>query len=402
MSEVQVFKLPDVGEGLTEAQIVTWHVQVGDRVAVNDVLVDVETAKSVVELPSPFAGDVVELHAKEGDELAVGAPLITVGALVAAHLSPPARVLVEPAPRDEPLDPPANGTRPDDAPLVLVGTGPREAGGRRVRVRLPDSKPFERPRPGEDEARPLVVPRVGTLAVDAPRQGSGDTRIPVRGVRKATAEAMVRSAFTAPHAAMWTTVDVTETMQLVRRLRADPAWSDVRVGPMVLIARAVALAVRRYPEINASWDDAAQEIVVHGALNLGIAAATPRGLMVPVVKDVGSRSVRELASAFAEVTAKARTGKLTPADMTGGTLTLTNVGTFGVEGATPILNPPEAAILALGAIQPRPWAVDGEVLVREVMTLSISIDHRLVDGELGAKVLRCVAEFLHDPARAML
>jgi pyruvate dehydrogenase E2 component (dihydrolipoamide acetyltransferase) len=191
-------------------------------------------------------------------------------------------------------------------------------------------------------------------------------------------------------------------MQLIRRLKSDRAWAGVRVNPLLLIAKTVALAVRRYPEINATWDETAQEIVVRSALNLGIAAATPRGLMVPNIKDAGSMSLHELASALDDTITKARAGKLSPSDMSGGTLTITNVGTFGVEGATPILNPPEAAILALGAIQPRAWVVDGLVEVRDVMTLSISIDHRLVDGELGANVLHHVAELLNDPARSLL
>ncbi|MDQ6523982.1 dihydrolipoamide acetyltransferase family protein [Nocardioides sp. LHD-245] len=380
MSEPQVFRLPDVGEGLTEAEIVAWHVRVGDEVAVNDVLVDVETAKSVVELPSPYAGVVLELYAEPGQELPVGAPLIAIGSAAGevradpdpAEAAPPVSVEERP---EEPEEP---------APAVLVGTGPRAAVARRVHLRRPEEPSFER------------APAAGVVPAPV------DRRIPVKGVRRATAEAMVRSAFTAPHAAMWTTVDVSPAMRLVRRLRADRAWRDVRVSPLLIVARATAIAVARHPEINASWDDAAQEIVLHGALNLGIAAATPRGLMVPHVKDAGTLSLRELADAIDDLVTRARAGKLAPADMTGGTLTLTNVGSFGVEGATPILNPPEAAILALGAIEQRPWVVDGALDVREVMTLSISIDHRLVDGELGATVLRCVADILSDPARALL
>jgi 2-oxoisovalerate dehydrogenase E2 component (dihydrolipoyl transacylase) len=387
MSEPQVFTLPDVGEGLTEADIVAWHVRVGDTVSINDTLVDVETAKSVVELPSPFAGVVLELHADEGATLPVGEPLITIGANATPEPAPPTK-----KPPTTVVEHTAV-TAPEavEAPLVLVGTGPKEPEQRRVHLRRPDEPAYQRTRPG----LPL---RGGS----APSATDAHTRVPVKGVRRATAEALVRSAFTAPHAAMWTTADVTAIIALARRLRADRAWADVRVSPLLLIARTVALAVRRYPHINASWDDDTQEIVLHRDLNLGIAAATPRGLMVPNIKDAGSMSLRELASNLDEIIARARAGKLAPEDMSGGTLTLTNVGTFGVEGAAPILNPPEAAILALGTIRPRPWVIDGTVEVRDVMTLSISIDHRLVDGELGANVLRCVADLLNDPAHALL
>jgi 2-oxoisovalerate dehydrogenase E2 component (dihydrolipoyl transacylase) len=390
MSDAQVFRLPDVGEGLTEAEIVAWHVQIGDTVSVNDILLDVETAKSVVELPSPFAGVVLELHAKEGDTLAVEAPLTTIGEPVDVTTAPRA---LAPAAEPVPAPAPAGGVTEAarEAPLILVGTGPKEAANRRVRIRRTDEPTYTRPRPGAQ--LPLAAPK---------DTEASDIRVPVKGVRRVTAEAMVRSAFSAPHAAMWTTVDVTATMDMVRRLRADRAWAGVRVSPLLLVARTVALAVRRYPEINAWWDEAAQEIVRRRALNLGIAAATPRGLMVPNIKDAGSMSLHELARALDHVIDQARAGKLTVAEMSDGTLTLTNVGTFGVEGATPILNPPEAAILALGSIRPRPWVVDGAVAVRDVMTLSISIDHRLVDGELGANVLNHVASVLNDPALALL
>lgn len=272
---------------------------------------------------------------------------------------------------------------------MLVGTGPRKAVSRRIRLTPPQEAAFDRA--CALEGPPLAGP-----------EASQDVRVPVKGVRKVTAEAMVRSATTAPHAAMWTTVEVSATLALVERLRRDRAWAGVRVSPLLIVARTVALAVRRYPEINASWDDETQEIVLRGRLNLGIAAATPRGLMVPNIKDAGNLSLADLAAALDDLITRARAGKLAPQDMSGGTLTITNVGTFGVEGATPILNPPEAAILAIGAITPKPWVVNGAIEVREAMTLSISIDHRLVDGELGASVLRHVAGLLEDPARALL
>lgn len=377
MSEAQVFALPDVGEGLTEADVLTWHVQVGDSVEVNAPLVDVETAKSVVELPSPYAGVVVALHAGEGETLPVGAPLISIGTAVATAPEA-APVVTAPVPEDV------------ESPLVLVGTGPKEAGGRRLHVRRLAGPDDERPR------RPVPVAEVDSAA------SSGDTHLPVKGVRKATAEAMVRSAFTAPHATLWTSVDVSASMGLVARLRSDRSWAGVRVTPLLIVARTVALAVREFPEINASWDEMRQEIVLKRTLNLGVAASTPRGLMVPNIKDVDALSMRELAGALDDLVTRARAGTLTPADMSGGTFTVTNVGSFGVEGATPIINPPEAAILAVGVSQPRPWVVAERVEIRDVMTLSISIDHRLVDGELGASVLHHVADLLHDPARALL
>lgn len=397
MRDLDVFRLPDVGEGLTEADIVTWHVKVGDTVAINDNLLDVETAKSVVELPSPYAGVVVELHAVEGDTVPVGQPLITIGT---AELHPgrtPAPEAPEPAtaepppvePHPEPAPEPRSVEEPE-APLILVGTGPKEAVARRVHLRRPDEDTYDRRSQVSGSPKPTL------------EDGAAERRIPVKGVRKVTAETMIRSAFTAPHATMWATEDVTAAIELVELLKHDPEWKGVRVTPLLVVARAVALAVRAFPDINASWDDDAQEIVVRRDLNLGVAAATPRGLMVPNVKDAGSMSLRELALALDDVVQRARAGALTPSDLSGGTLTLTNVGTFGVEGATPILNPPEAAILALGAIQRRPWGVDGAVVLRDVMTISISIDHRLVDGELGAKVLRHVSRLLTNPGLAML
>lgn len=398
----QVFALPDVGEGLVEAEIVAWHVKAGDTVDVNDTLLEVETAKSVVELPCPYAGVVLELHANEGEVLAVGSPLISIGAIDAEipALDVPREELASVATNhvvpEEPVEP-SSAVEPDlitsdgrDQALVLVGTGPTESRTRRIRLRpLGAGASFERPRAASTRAEQETA-----------TQGE-DRRIPVRGVRKATAEAMVRSAFSAPHATMWTTVDVTATMSLVRRLRAEKAWSDCRISPLLLIAKALSSTVRSYPDINATWDESTKEIVVHRALNLGIAAATSRGLLVPNIKGADALSLRELAEQLDSLVARARSGKLAPADMSGGTLTITNVGSFGVEGATPILNPPESAILAVGTVQERPWVVDGELAVRDVMTLSISIDHRVVDGELGANVLHHLAELLNDPALAL-
>jgi pyruvate dehydrogenase E2 component (dihydrolipoamide acetyltransferase) len=246
--------------------------------------------------------------------------------------------------------------------------------------------------PDTTSGRPLV-------AVPA---GERETRIPIRGVRKVTAEAMVASAFTAPHVTEWVTVDVTRTMRLVERLRADRAFAGVKVSPLLLVAKALLLAVRRHPEINATWDAAAGEIVVKHYVNLGIAAATPRGLVVPNIKDADQLSLRQLADALAGLTATAREGRTQPADMSGGTITITNVGVFGVDAGTPILNPGEAAILAFGQVRQQPWVHKGKIKPRWVTQLALSFDHRLVDGDLGSRTLADLAAVLEDPSRALV
>jgi 2-oxoisovalerate dehydrogenase E2 component (dihydrolipoyl transacylase) len=229
-----------------------------------------------------------------------------------------------------------------------------------------------------------------------------DRRVPIKGVRKATAAAMVASAFTAPHVTEFLTLDVTRTVKLVARLREQPEFRDVKVSPLLLTAKALISAVGKFPEINASWDEAAQEIVLRGSVNLGIAAATPRGLVVPNIKAAERLSLRQLADALAQLTATAREGKTPLADLTGGTITITNVGVFGVDTGTPILNPGEAAILAFGAIKQQPWVHKGKVKPRWVTTLALSFDHRLVDGELGSKFMRELGRGLEDPAVALL
>jgi 2-oxoisovalerate dehydrogenase E2 component (dihydrolipoyl transacylase) len=245
--------------------------------------------------------------------------------------------------------------------------------------------------------------RWGLMGDDAERE----SRVPVKGVRKMTAQAMVASAFTAPHVTEWVTVDVTATMELVERLKKDKEFRDVKVTPLLVLARAMCLAVRRNPGVNATWDEAAQEIVVKHYVNLGIAAATPRGLVVPNVKGADRMSMRELAEAIGGLTATARQGRTSPADMAGGTITITNVGVFGVDAGTPILNPGEAAILAFGTVARRPWVVTGpdgseSIEPRWVTTLALSFDHRLVDGELGSRYLADVAAVLADPSRALV
>jgi pyruvate dehydrogenase E2 component (dihydrolipoamide acetyltransferase) len=229
----------------------------------------------------------------------------------------------------------------------------------------------------------------------------GEQRIPIKGVRKHTAAAMVASAFTAPHVTEFLTVDVTRTMKLRTRLAARPELADLKISPLLFVAKAMLLAAQRHPMVNSSWDDAAQEIVVHGQVNLGIAAATPRGLVVPNVKDAGRLSLAELAGALADLTATARAGRTAPADMSGGTMTITNVGVFGVDTGTPILNPGESVILAFGAVREMPWVHKGKIAVRQVTQLALSFDHRIIDGELGSRFLADVGAILHDPGAAL-
>ena len=437
------YKLPDVGEGLTEAEIVQWKVAIGDVVKVNDVLVDIETAKSVVELPSPFAGEVTELLFGEGDTVTVGTPIVGIGTAASAA-EPTADVAVE-------------AKKAPERQAMLVGYGPSsEAPTRRRRRPTAPVEPAA-PEPGAPDpeapvaaepraertvlARPPVrmlarnlgvdlaaVPCAGDIvtraeveafardAADAAQtpapatapapaalpDAAGDVRVPIKGVRKMTAQAMVSSAFTAPHVTEWVTVDVSETVRLVERLRADRAFADLKVSPTVVIAKAVCLAMRRTPELNSAWDEAAQEIVLKGSINLGIAAATARGLVVPNIRGAESLSMPQLAEALTELTDTARAGRTQPAHMSGGTFTITNVGVFGVDGGTPILNPGEAGILCVGAISRRPWVAEDDTIVpRWVTTLSLSFDHRLVDGQQGSAFLADVARILSDPAAAL-
>jgi pyruvate dehydrogenase E2 component (dihydrolipoamide acetyltransferase) len=253
------------------------------------------------------------------------------------------------------------------------------------------AQPAARPEPAAATAAPAAA------TWDAARE----QRIPIKGVRKHTAAAMVASAFTAPHVTEWLTVDMTETMRLRDRVAASREFAGVKVSPLVFAARALLLAVRRHPMVNSAWDEQAQEIVVKEYVNLGIAAATPRGLVVPNIKDAGRLTTRELAEAIKELTDTARAGRTTPADMAGGTITITNVGVFGVDGGTPILNPGETAILALGAVRETPWVVDGQLTVRQVCQLSLSFDHRIVDGQLGSEFLADIAAMLSDPGLAL-
>jgi len=470
-----------VGEGLTEAEIVSWKVKVGDTIEINDIIVEIETAKSLVELPSPYAGTVTGLLVPEGEMVPVGTPIIAVGdpsEVPADGGATPAA-----APKDEAAmeidlsNPRASGGGEGES---LVGRNKVDRGAvRRARkaaataqvsagataAHLQAQGAFE-PGPSPDvegidepavpatsarsatelppaEARALAKPPVRKLAKDlgvdittltptgpkgtvtredvqgaaagagapastrtATTSGDRERREPIKGVRKMMAGAMVGSAFTAPHVTEWITVDVTRTMEFVQRLRTRREFREVKVSPLLVLSRAVMLAMKRTPEINSWWDDAAQEVVYKSYVNLGIAAATPRGLVVPNVKEAQDLTLVELAGELNQLTATARDGKTQPAEMSGGTFTITNVGVFGVDAGTPIINPGESAILCFGAVRKQPWVVsiDGrdEIVPRQITTLALSFDHRHIDGEKGSRFLADVAGILEDPASALL
>jgi 2-oxoisovalerate dehydrogenase E2 component (dihydrolipoyl transacylase) len=515
MTELKQFKLPDVGEGLTEADIVRWHVQPGDRVTVNQVIVEIETAKAVVELPSPFEGVVSELLATEGSTVDVGTPIVTITVGDGAAAQPAGAAEEAAAPAEAPAagaqqtgdealatsdmvagtqTPPAASAAPPAAEsgekrqAVLVGYGVK-LGRTTRRARKPagpangaahtDTEHTDAahtgtghtgggtgvaerpaapagngagpepgggaPEPGGAGPRALAKPPVRKLAkdlgVDLGRlAGSGpqgsitrddvqqaaaapagapaaaglaggglagrfggprEKRVPIRGVRKHTAAAVISSAFTAPHVTEFLQVDVTAAIEALARMRDLPEFTGLRVSPLLLAARALIVAVGRHPMINASWDEQAQEIVVHHYVNLGIAAATERGLVVPNIKDAQALALPELAGALGELAQTARAGKASQADLRDGTITITNVGVFGVDSGTPILTPGESAILALGQIRDMPWVHEGQLAVRNVTTLALSFDHRVVDGDLGSAVLRDVGAMLEDPLRML-
>jgi pyruvate dehydrogenase E2 component (dihydrolipoamide acetyltransferase) len=439
MTERKQFRLPDVGEGLTEADIVTWRVKPGDPVTVNQVIVDIETAKAVVELPSPFEGVVAELLVDEGQTVDVGTPIITVEvAGVAAEKRQPVLVgygvKAGSTQRRSRKTTPMAPTDPAPATATPVNLGPTATavrdknGGGRALAKPPvrklardlgvDLSQLSGTGPAGSITRddihravdhvealsisPEKVTTVsGTTAAGLTSDGAREERVPVRGVRKHTAQAVAGSAFTAPHVTEFLEIDVTGTMEAVARVRALPEFDGLRVSPLLFVARALLVAARRHPMINSSWDERAQEIVVKHYVNLGFAAATDRGLLVPNIKDAQALSLPELARAFGELTATARDGRCSPAELTGGTITITNVGVFGVDAGTPILTPGEAAILAFGRIREAPWVHDGQLAVRQVTTLSLSFDHRIVDGELGSAVLRDVGQMLEDPVRML-
>ncbi|MFH0246275.1 dihydrolipoamide acetyltransferase family protein [Streptomyces sp. HK10] len=464
MTATLTFRMPDVGEGLVEAEILAWLVAVGDTVTDGQPVCEVETAKAAVELPIPYDGTVAEILSPPGTTVEVGAPIITVRSAGAGRDTEPAAGPAAPgAPEPEPsgavlvgygprtnsaptrrrrkapaagADPTVTATVAAPAPTATVAAPampvapaadvPTAAGaptaGVPVRAKPPVRKLAKEL--GVDlSAVPAtgphgVVTREDVLAAAAPepvpepapapaprpapvRDGAHETRIPVRGVRRATARAMVASAFTAPHVTEFIDVDVSRTMKLVRRLRNSGELGEAPVGPLLFVAAAYLAAVRRHPAINASWDEENQEIVLRHQVNLGIAAATERGLIVPNIKDAGRLTLAELADALGALVRTARAGRAAPGDLAGGTTTITNIGVYGVDGGTPLLNPGEAAILAVGAIRTRPWTHKGRVVPREVATLSLSFDHRLVDGELGSKVLADTAAVLEHPRRLL-
>ncbi|OLT37974.1 branched-chain alpha-keto acid dehydrogenase subunit E2 [Actinomadura sp. CNU-125] len=435
MTEPQLFKLPDVGEGLTEAEIVKWHVQPGDTVEINQTIVEIETAKAIVELPCPFEGVVAELFVTEGETVDVGTPIIAVGAAGAAVATPVSEPPAQAAALSEaeavPTADEPGMTAPDKPKRtpVLVGYGVKEGSTRR-RARKTNGAAPAPARPQPVENRPLAKPPVRKLAKDlgvdlSTITGSGpqgsitrddiraaqaptatsprEERIPVKGVRKATAAAMTASAFTAPHVTEFLQVDVTRTMDAVKRIRELPEFADVKVSPLLLVARALLTAVARHPMVNATWEEtpSGAEIVVKRYVNLGIAAATDRGLIVPKIKEAQDLDLPSLARALNDLSAKARAGKASPADLSDGTITITNVGVFGVDTGTPIITPGEAAILAFGQVRDMPWVHEGELAIRKVTTLSLSFDHRMVDGELGSRVLRDIGDMLEDPLRML-
>jgi pyruvate dehydrogenase E2 component (dihydrolipoamide acetyltransferase) len=489
---IREFRLPDPGEGLVEADIVTWRVGVGDTVQLNDIVVEVETSKSLVELPTPYAGTVRALLVNEGDTVDVGAPIIAIDDGADEELPPLTEDLVPEVPEPGAETAKADGAEDDGADgrvAMLVGYGPRTGESRRrprkvapsatdpsleqahaqVADTFATSVPVSRradkreplladpgapvdgpplPGPGATVVEPVVAagpvlakPPVRKLAKDlgvdlTTVRGSGpggvitrddvtlaqqaaeqpvappalepaaETRIPIKGVRKTTAQAMVASAFTAPHVSEWVTCDVSATMELLDRLKGRREFAELRISPLLIIAKAVCLALQRTPELNSAWDEAAQEIVVKHAINLGIAAATPRGLVVPNIKGAGRLDLAALAAAISDRIALAREGRAQPADLSGGTFTITNIGVFGVDAGTPILNPGEAGILCVGQIARRPWVVgtgaEERIEPRWVTTLAVSFDHRLADGAQGSTFLADVAGILTDPGLALL
>ena len=468
------FTLPDVGEGLTEAEIVSWKVKPGDEVVVNQVLVEIETAKSLVELPSPFAGTVTAILVAEGTTVDVGTPIISVssGAEVSsnAEVSPsterPAIAsegagnsgATSRADTSRATESSATGSSAAESSAaggsVLVGYGIKgHVASRRNRPASGGTSPgvgSTSTASGSAASAPAVAPRpkfvpaasASTIIAKPPirklakdlsvtlsevtptglageitredvvRQASQGTlfrnietpawgtdreeRVPVKGVRKAIATAMVSSAFTAPHVSLFVDVDATRTMEFVKRLKNSTDFAGVKVSPLLIVAKAMIWAVRRNPTVNAQWTDS--EIIVKHYVNFGIAAATPRGLIVPNISEAQELSLRELASAIEQLTITARDGKTSPADQAGGTITVTNIGVFGMDTGTPILNPGEVAIVALGTIKHKPWVVDGEVRPRFVTTLGASFDHRVVDGDVASRFLADVASVIEEPA----
>jgi pyruvate dehydrogenase E2 component (dihydrolipoamide acetyltransferase) len=466
---VSKFTLPDVGEGLTEAEIVQWKVAPGDTITMNQVLVEIETAKSLVELPSPFVGVVGEILVDEGSTVDVGTPIITIttdasapaetgteatppDVLPAADVQSAATAEAASVGRSTQAAPAADQVASDSGSgAVLVGRGSaatmptrrrRHAGSPVAHESIspppapsthPRAVPLPAPGPAASVGPVIAKPPIRKLAKDlgvnlsvvTPTGPIGDVtredvlreatqvsvfrniqtpewpadreeRIPVKGVRKAIATAMVQSAFSAPHVSLFVDVDATRTMEFVKRLKASTDFAGVKVSPLLIMAKAMIWAVRRNPTVNSTFTE--EEIIIRHYVNLGIAAATPRGLIVPNIKEAQDMSLLELAGALERLTLTARDGKTTPADMANGTITITNIGVFGMDTGTPILNSAESGIVALGTIKQKPWVVDGEVRPRFVTTIGASFDHRVVDGDVASRFLADVASIIEEPA----
>jgi pyruvate dehydrogenase E2 component (dihydrolipoamide acetyltransferase) len=426
------FPLPDVGEGLTEAEIVSWKVAPGDKVSVNQTICEIETAKSIVELPCPFEGVVEELLFKEGDTVEVGSPIISVN-VSGSNVIPSLATFDAPAEAVEQ----EKDTGAEYKIPTLVGYGDTgEATSRRRAVKqapiataIPVSMVMTAASTEAVMAKPPIRKLAKELGVDLNLvQGTGmhgeitredvigsasqasvfknlttpdapserEERIPVKGVRKAIATAMVKSAFSAPHVSIFVDVDATRTMEYVKRLKTSVDFAGIKVTPLLIMAKAMIWAVRRNRMVNSTWTD--EEIIVHNFVNLGIAAATPRGLIVPNIKDADQMSMIELAQAIEQLAATARDGKTTQEDMKDGTITITNIGVFGVDTGTPILNPGEVGIVALGSIRKKPWVVDDEIVVRQITTVGATFDHRVVDGDVASRFVQDVASVLEEPA----
>lgn len=453
------FRLPDLGEGLTEAEIVNWLVKEGEEVELNQPLVEVETEKALVEIPSPFAGVVKRVHNEIGQKVEVGSVIVTFE--------------TEGAEEEAPVK---EGGRRE----VLVGYGPEEEGaGRRRRRKIGKRNGAEaeeaEPEPAtpaaqapqaappapaaavakpaalrsvESTAKVLATPPVRKLAKDlgveidtlagsgpggrvtredvmAAAQGGApaaaqpapvapaaapavsraavapgsEERIPVRAIRRSIAEKMVRSYTQIPHVTEWLQIDATEMMKLRKDLSASPEAEGGKISPLPILVKALIAAIRKYPLVNSSWDDETNEIVVKHYYHVGIAADTDRGLLVPVIRNADQLNVFDISSEVVRLATAARDHSIGPNELTGSTITITNVGSFGMDSGTPIINHPEASILATGVIASRPWVVDGEIVPRDIMTLGLSFDHRIIDGAYAGRFLRYLGDLVEKPAR---
>jgi len=422
----QVFLLPDLGEGLAEAEVADWKVAVGDTVTIDQVVVEVETAKAVVEVPSPYAGVVEVLHGEPGATVVVGTPLITITATAGASLP------------TEPAAPPSHEQHRRDERAgsgnVLIGYGTSEANTRRRRrVRSDTTRPKHSPL-ATISANRVLSPVVRKLARDngvdlSALDGSGaggvirrcdveaamrattngsapaesmqpnEERIPLTGLRRVVADKLSTSRREIPDATTWVDVDATELMHARRTI--NTAAPDEPISLLALLARLCIAALAQFPQLNSSVDTTSQEIVRYRQVNLGIAAQTPRGLVVPVIDAASTLTTAELSAALRETTTLAKDGKLTPGRLSGGTFTLNNYGVFGVDGSTPIINHPEAAILGIGRIVNKPWVFDGQVVARKVTQLSLTFDHRVCDGGVAGGFLRLFADYVENPVAAL-